>query len=441
MQAFQKTGLSENYLVMKKETSRPQPSPLSEESVQQDVLSNGLRVVTDAVPYVESVTLGILINAGSRDDPDSASGLAHFIEHALFKGTKKRSYIDIARNIEKNGGYLDAYTTKEQTCIYLRCLSEHLEPSFELLSDLVCDPTFPAEEIEKEKEVVIEEISSVNDTPEELIFEEFDLRSFPVHPLGKPILGSETSVENLTDSDLKNFMREHYVPRNMLLTATGKVRHDDILKLSERFLGQLREPGGEQYQRQPFLAEHYTPFDLTLKKQLFQAQIVLGTAIARQDPLFYSLMVLNSMLGNGMSSMLNLELREKRGLAYNVYSSLTYYDDLTALNIYAGTDSNKTKLTLELIKELLQSDALKNPDPEEVRAAKTKLLGSHIMGMEKMTRRMSQMASDISYFGRYIDPAEKTAAIEAVTPEDITNAAVKMLQDAPFSTLVYKPKR
>jgi predicted Zn-dependent peptidase len=120
MQAFQKTGLSENYLVMKKETSRPQPSPLSEESVQQDVLSNGLRVVTDAVPYVESVTLGILINAGSRDDPDSASGLAHFIEHALFKGTKKRSYIDIARNIEKNGGYLDAYTTKEQTCIYLR---------------------------------------------------------------------------------------------------------------------------------------------------------------------------------------------------------------------------------------------------------------------------------------------------------------------------------
>jgi predicted Zn-dependent peptidase len=418
-----------------------QATPFSYQPVQQDLLQNGLMVVTDTVPYVDSITLGIQINSGSRDDPEGAPGLAHFIEHALFKGTRKRTYLDIARNIEKNGGYLDAYTTKEQTCIYLRCLKEHLEPSFELLSDLVCDPIFPPEEIEKEKEVVIEEISSVNDTPEELIFEEFDLRSFPVHPLGRPILGTEKSVENFTDGDLKNFMRDHYVPRNMLLTATGKVTHDDILKLGERFLGSLDEPAGERYVRQPFLDEHYTPFDLSLKKQLFQAQIVLGTAIERHDPLFYSLLALNSMLGNGMSSMLNLELREKRGLAYNVYSSITFYDDLTALNIYAGTDSNKTKLTLDLIRELLQSDALKHPDPEEVQAAKTKLLGSHIMGMEKMTRRMSQTSSDLAYFGRFIDPAEKTAAIEAVTPQDIANAAAKILQDAPFSTLVYKPKR
>jgi predicted Zn-dependent peptidase len=422
-------------------TARPHPSPFSECSVQQQLLSNGLLVVTDAVPHVESITLGIQINAGSRDDPEHAAGLAHFIEHAVFKGTKKRSYIDIARNIEKHGGYLDAYTTKEQTCIYLRCLSDHLEPSFELLADLVCDPVFPAEEIEKEKEVVIEEISSVNDTPEELIFDEFDLRSFPNHPLGRPILGSEKSVENFSDRDLKQFMREHYVPRNMILTSTGKAGHEEILKLSERFLGALKEEGTEQYQRQPFLPEHYTPFDLSLKKQLFQAQIVLGTAIARNDDIFYSLMVLNSMLGNGMSSLLNLELREKRGLAYNVYSSLTWYDDLTALNIYAGTDSNKSKLTLDLVRELLQSRALTEPDLEEVEAAKTKLLGSHVMGQEKMTRRMSQTASDISYFGRYIDPTEKTEAIKAVTPGDVASAAVKMLHEATFSTLIYKPKR
>ncbi len=411
------------------------------ESVHQDELANGLKIVTDAVPYVQSITLGIQIDAGSRDDPEQDPGLAHFIEHALFKGTGRRSYLDIARNIEKNGGYLDAFTTKEQTCIYLRCLAEHIEPSFDLLSDLVCDPVFPPEEIDKEKEVVIEEISSVNDTPEELIFEEFDLRSFPVHPLGKPILGTEESVGNFTGDTLKNFMRQHYVPHKMLLTATGKVEHDEILRLGERFLGKLRESSGSQYVRQPFLPEHYTPFVLTLKKRVCQAQIVLGTAIARHDPLFYSLMVLNSMLGNGMSSLLNLELREKRGLAYNVYSSLTFYDDLTTLNIYAGTDSNKTKVTLELIKELLQSDSLKSPDREEVRAAKTKLLGSHIMGMEKMTRRMSQMASDISYFGRYIEPEEKTAAIEAVTTDDVAEAALQLLHNIPYSTLVYKPGR
>jgi predicted Zn-dependent peptidase len=152
-------------------------------------------------------------------------------------------------------------------------------------------------------------------------------------------------------------------------------------------------------------------------------------------------MVLNSMLGNGMSSLLNLELREKRGLAYNIYSSVTFCDDVTALNIYAGTDSNKTKVTLELIKEILQGKAFKEPDPEEVKAAKTKLLGAHIMGMEKMTRRMSQTASDISYFGRYIEPEEKTAALEAVTAEDIAEAARAMLRDAPYSTLVYKPGR
>ncbi|MCX6178435.1 MAG: pitrilysin family protein [Chlorobiales bacterium] len=426
---------------MSKENSRHLQTPASKGTVHQDELTNGLRIVTDSVPYVQSITLGIQIDAGSRDDPEQSLGLAHFIEHAIFKGTKRRTYIDIARNIEKNGGYLDAFTTKEQTCIYLRCLAEHLVPSFDLLSDLVCDPVFPPEEIEKEKEVVIEEISSVNDTPEELIFEEFDLRSFPLHPLGKPILGTEKSVENFTDDNLKNFMRQHYVPQKMLLTATGKVHHDEIMRLSERFLGKLREPSGNQYVRQPFLAEQYTPFTLTLKKQVCQAQIVLGTAIARHDPLFYSLMVLNSMLGNGMSSLLNLELREKRGLAYNVYSSITFFDDLTTLNIYAGTDSNKTKIALELIKELLQSDALTHPDPEEVQAAKTKLLGSHIMGMEKMTRRMSQMASDISYFGRYIEPEEKTAAIEAVSFDDIAEAATRLLHDAPYSTLIYKPKK
>ncbi len=426
---------------MSKDKTLHPSTPTYQASVQQKILSNGLTIVTDAVPYVQSITLGIQIDAGSRDDTDQCQGLAHFIEHALFKGTGRRSYIDIARNIEKNGGYLDAFTTKEQTCIYLRCLAEHLEPSFDLLSDLVCDPVFPPEEITKEKEVVIEEISSVNDTPEELIFEEFDLRSFPGHPLGRPILGTEESVTNFTDKNLKNFMRDHYVPQKMILTATGKVHHDEIMRLSEKFLGKLREPKRNKYVRQPFTTEDYTPFSLTLKKRVCQAQIVLGTAIARNDAHFYSQMVLNSMLGNGMSSMLNLELREKRGLAYNVYSSVSFFDDLTTMNIYAGTDSNKTKVTLELIKEILQSDSLKNPDPEELQAAKTKLLGSHIMGMEKMTRRMSQLASDISYFGRYIEPEEKIAGVEMVTADDIAEAAALLLRDAPYSTLVYKPKK
>ncbi|NTW56625.1 MAG: insulinase family protein [Chlorobiaceae bacterium] len=426
---------------MAKEKSRRRDPGVLPETVRQELLPNGLRIVTDEVTHVRSVTLGIQIEAGSRDDPDGKPGLAHFIEHAVFKGTQRRTWLDIAKNIENNGGYLDAYTTKEHTCIYLRCLEKHLEPSFDLLADLVCNPLFPPEEMEKEKEVVIEEISSVEDTPEELIFDEFDLRSFPGHPLGKPILGTEESISGFTGDDLKGFMRDHYHPANMLLTATGSAPHETIVRLAEKFLGTLQAQQESTYRRKPFRAGDYTPFSATLKKQVHQSQIVLGTSIERDDPLYYSLMVLNAILGNGMSSLLNIELREKRGLVYNVYSALSFFDDMTALNIYAGTDGNKTAKTMELLESLLRSKTLFSPDPEEVESAKRKLLGSLVMGLEKMTRRMSQTASDISYFGRYITPEEKAAAIESVTPGDIARAAALILRDAPFSSLVYKPKR
>ncbi|NTU97354.1 MAG: insulinase family protein [Chlorobiaceae bacterium] len=426
---------------MAKEKSRTRCPDVSPETVRQDVLPNGLRIVTDEVPHVRSVTIGIQIEAGSRDDPDDKPGLAHFIEHAVFKGTDRRTWLDIAKNIEKNGGYLDAYTTKEHTCIYLRCLESHIAPSFDLLADLVCSPLFPPEEIEKEKEVVIEEISSVNDTPEELIFDDFDLRSFPGHPIGKPILGTEKSIDGFSGDDLKGFMRDHYFPANMLVTATGSATHEMITGLAAEFLGHLPSQERRTYVRKPFGPSDYTPFKTTLKKPVHQSQIVLGTAIERNDQLFYGLMVLNTILGNGMSSLLNLELREKRGLVYNVYSSLSFFDDMTALNIYAGTDGNKTGATLELVEGLLGSDALFSPDPDEVESAKRKLLGSLVMGMEKMTRRMSQTASDISYFGRYVTNEEKTAAIERVTADDIARAAETLLHGAPFSTLVYKPKR
>lgn len=410
------------------------------DGVREDRLRSGLRVVTDRVPSVESVTLGILVEAGSRDDPRDAPGLAHFIEHALFKGTGRRSYLDIARETERQGGYLDAWTTKEHTCIYLRCLRRHMEPAFELLADLVTDPVFPEEEIRKEKEVVLEEIASVEDTPEEMVFEDFDMRSFPRHPIGRPILGTGESVENITGAHLRAFMREHYRPSKMILTATGSVRHDEVMHLGERFLGRAEEPA-EERGRTPFRREDYRPFQKRLKKRISQSQIVLGTAVERDDRLFYAQMALNSMLGGGMSSLLNLELREKRGLAYSAYSSISFYEDLTALNIYTGTDSAKIDTSLELIDGLLRGPALSDPDPVEVETAKSKLLGSHIMGMEKMTRRMSQVATDISYFGRRVTPEEKAAAIEALTPEEVARAARALVLEPPLSTLVYRPSR
>lgn len=414
---------------------------LSSGLINTGTLANGLRVFSNHVPYVHSVTLGVWINAGSRDDPENLAGLAHFIEHAVFKGTVQRDYIEIARCIEETGGDIDAWTTKEQTCIYVRCLREHLHLAFDLLSDLVCNPVFPPEEIRKEKEVVLEEISSVNDTPEELIFDDFDQRSFPHHPLGTPILGSEESISAITIDDLQSFMRHHYVPEKMLITAVGNVDHAEVMDLAVHCLSSLGPAPHDSPARTVCRPEDYVPFTVSLKKKIYQSQILLGTVIPRHDPHFYSLMILNTMLSSGMSSMLNLELREKRGLVYTAYSSISFLDDITAFNIYAGTDSQKSALTLDTILEIVYGETLRNPVPADIEAAKSKMLGSLIMGMEKMTRRMSVAARDIFYSGRCISPAEKAAMIESVTAGDVAEAAAQLGIKHRLSTLVYKPRR
>lgn len=417
------------------------PDRLAAGMVETGTLPNGLRIITNHVPYVHSVTLGIWINAGSRDDPEGLEGLAHFIEHAVFKGTRQRNYVEIARCIEQTGGYIDAWTTKEQTCLYVRCLREHLRLALDLLADLVCNPVFPPGEIRKEKDVVLEEISSVNDTPEELIYEDFEHRSFPGHPLGTPILGSKASIGNMTDEAMRSFMKQRYVPENMLVTAVGSVEHRELNELAESCFSALKPSGEKRPGRKPFLPSMYIPFNRSLKKNVFQTQILLGTVIARNDRHFWSLMVLNTMLSSGMSSILNLELREKKGLVYQTYSTIAFLEEVTTFNIYAGTDRGKAEKTLETIAGLFCSRTVLNPDPAEIESAKSKMLGSLIMGMEKMTQRMSLLAQDLFYSGRYLSAAEKAGLIEAVTPGDIAEAAALLAEPSRLSSLMYKPLR
>ncbi len=414
---------------------------LSAGIVESQTLPNGLRIVSNQVPYVHSVTVGVWINAGAREDPEGLAGLAHFIEHAVFKGTLKRDYVEIARCIEKTGGYIDAWTTKEQTCIYVRCLREHLALGFDLLADLICNPVFPAEELDKEKEVVLEEIAGVNDAPEELIFEDFDRRSFPGHPLATPILGTEESVGRLTETDLRSFMQEHYVPGNILVTAVGNIDHSELSALASTYFGHLSPAPPDAPKRNLFDPSAYAPFNASLKMSVCQAQILLGTVIPRDDRHYWGLMVLNSMLSSGMSSILNLELREKRGLVYQAYSSMGFFDDITSFNIYAGTDKGKTAKTLDTIAALFAGKTLMEPDPAEIEAAKSKMLGSMIMGMEKMTRRMSNLAQDLLYFGRLLDPVEKAGLIQSVSAAEVAAAAGSLGVPSLLSTLIYKPSR
>lgn len=415
--------------------------PLSAGIVSSSTLPNGLRIVSNRVPYVHSVTLGVWIDAGSREDPPGLEGLAHFIEHAVFKGTGKRDYVEIARCIEETGGYIDAWTTKEQTCIYVRCLQEQLELAFDLLADLVCDPVFPADELAKEREVVLEEIAGVNDTPEELIFEDFDRRSFPGHPLATPILGTEESIARLTETELRGFMRRHYVPGKMVIAAVGNIGHEELVRSAESCFGHMAPAPEDAPGREMFDTAAYKPFKATLKKSVCQAQLLLGTVIPRDDRHYWGLMVLNTMLSSGMSSILNLELREKRGLVYQAYSSIAFLDDIATFNIYAGTDKGKAATTLETIAALFEGKSLREPDPSELAAAKAKMLGSMIMGMEKMTRRMSNLAQDLLYFGRIITPAEKARLIGSVDAAAVAAATGSLGIPSLLSTLVYRPSR
>ncbi len=402
-------------------------------------LSNGLRVFSNHTPHVNSITIGLWINAGSREDPPGMSGMAHFLEHAVFKGTRKRDYVAIARCIEEVGGYIDAYTTKENTCIYVRCLKEHMALAYDLLADLVCDPVFPKDEIEKEKEVVIEEIHGINDSPEELIFDHFDDLAFPQHSLGPSILGTEQSIHNITRNALQSFMRTYYVPRNMILTAAGNLSHEETVLHAEKSFSGLNSRDQQPAGKRIFTKKDYHPFLKKDNKPLYQAHMLYGRAVERNDRFFYSLLILNTILSGGMSSILNLELREKNPLAYNAYSSLTFFEDTTLLNVYAGTDPENTAEALEIIKSSLKPDTLSRLSEKELQAARNKLRGGLVMEMERMTHRISKAARDIFYFGNPIGLEEKLSCIENVTSNDLAETVAYLQMDNDASTLIYEP--
>lgn len=405
--------------------------------ITEGVTSNGLRIVTNTAPHVESVTLSVWINAGSREDPDDLQGLAHVVEHAVFKGTPSRDYISIARCMEDTGGYIDAWTTKENTCLCIRCLREHLDLAFSLLSDLCCNPLFPEEEIDKEKEVIIDEIQSITDSPEEMVFDDFDLHAFENHPLGLPILGTEQSIEAITTGHLQQFMQSFYTAPNMVISAVGKVSHEDILSRAETYFSPLRAAKAPNRDRRTYRPGCYTPFSISKPFPSSQAQVLYGTVAERCNRHFYSLLVLNTLLGTGMSSTFNLELREKNALCYNVYTSLTLYDDITVFNVYAGTDNSQTGEVLDIISDILQQKARPFVSRDGLERAKQRLTGAIMMGMEKMTRRMSRNARDLLYFGRVIGIEEKIRQIDAITPEALQEAATYLFHNPTPSTLIY----
>src|SRR3954465_8137573 len=301
--------------------------------VTREVLDTGLRLITESMPHVRSVSIGVWLTRGSRHESEDRGGIAHFVEHMLFKGTGTRSAEDIAQAIDSIGGQLDAFTAKEYASYYIKVLDGHLPLAVDLLSDIVLRPAFAADEVEREKKVILEEIKMVEDTPDDLVHELFTQHFWENHPLGRPILGSKESVESFTTDLLRDYFRNAYTAKNLIVSAVGNLEHQRVRDLVEERFGSLVEPG-EAFRDE---APQVIPKVLVRNKELEQSHLCVGVSSYPQNhDDRYSSYVLNTLLGGSMSSRLFQNVREKRGLAYAVFSGLSAYRDAGSFTVYAG---------------------------------------------------------------------------------------------------------
>ena len=391
------------------------------QGIESTTLANGVRVITEPMPHVRSVSVGIWIGTGSRREHGPETGLSHFIEHMLFKGTTSRSAEEIARSVDSIGGNLDAFTAKELVSFNTKVLDEHLPVAFDVLSDLVLNPKFDPEDVEKEKGVVLEEQKMEADNPEYMVHEIFSANFWKDQPLGRPILGSKESVAGFTRDMVLDYYHRYYGPSNITITAAGHLTHARLLELVQERFESLRPVAGDAAEPAPATHARLTLRD---KKALEQVHLCLGVPsfyITHQDR--YSSYVLNALLGGGMSSRLFQNIREKLGLAYAVFSELNLYRDTGCLAIYAGTSVANTRQVVECTLKEFRSLKEEIVPAEELRRAKDHLKGSLMLSLESTSSRMANLARQELYFHRFFGLDEMVAGVEKVTAEDLQRIA------------------
>ncbi len=384
-------------------------------------LANGVRVITEAMPHVRSVSVGVWIGSGSRRESTEQNGLSHFIEHMLFKGTTTRSAEDIARSVDSIGGNLDAFTAKELVCFNTKVLDQHLSQAFDVLADLVLHPMFREEDIEKEKGVILEEIKMEEDSPDYLVHEIFSSNFWKDHPLGKPILGTPQSVKRFDRGMIQTFYEAVYAPANLLVTAAGNLTHERLVALVREHFEAL--PPGQPSTPDTIPATH-ARIALRNKKALEQVHLCLGVPsypLPHEER--FACYVLNTLLGGGMSSRLFQNIRERQGLAYAVFSELSPYRDTGCLSIYAGTSIESARKVVESITNEFRQLKQQRVTDEELRRAKDHLKGSLMLSLESTASRMSNLARQEMYFGHFFSLDALLDSIEAVTAEDVQRIA------------------
>jgi predicted Zn-dependent peptidase len=398
----------------------------NERNIRRTILPNGLTILTEKMDHIRSVAMGVWIRAGSRHELPEINGISHFVEHMVFKGTKSRSAQHIAREVDAIGGNLDAFTGKETVCFNIKVLDEHVPVALDVLSDLVLNPIFASDEITRERGVILEEIKMDEDNPDYLVHEIFTQAFWKDHPLGKPILGTKETVKRFERDTLCGFYGQRFHGGNMIFSAAGNIDHDVFVEQVTRRFESL--PSGESLTAvvPPKTAARII---LKNKKALEQVQLCLGVpAPAIADESRYATLILNTILGGGMSSRLFQTVREERGLAYSIYSDLNPYSDTGSLCVYAGTSSDRAIQVVQLVME--QFRRLKNePLPtDELRRAKDQLKGNLLLSLESSMSRMSNLARQQMHFNYFFGMQEILDKVEAITEDQVLAMANHLFQ-------------
>jgi len=403
---------------------------------ETSTLSNGIRVVLENIPYVKSVAVGIWVGAGSRFEKDEYNGISHFIEHLFFKGTEKRSAKDIAESLDAVGGQLNAFTTKEYTCYYAKVLDEHLGIALDVLSDMFFNSKFSEKDIQKEREVIIEEIKMYEDTPDEIIHDIFSQTIWEGHPLGNPVLGTEETISTFTRDDFLKFIDAYYVPENIVIALAGKVEMNKIIEDLERLFGKVKT---KTTVKNPFPPVNHSLVQ-NIYRDVGQVQICLGSPGLPQDhPQIYPLYVLNSVLGGGLSSRLVQEIREERGLAYSVYSYHSSFSDAGLFTFYAGTRPENYEQVIHLIIKEAFDISRNGISEKELQKAKEQLKGNLYLGLESVGSRMTRIGKSLLSLNRLVTPEEVVTNIDKVTTDEVKELAKQLFQEDKFTITTIGP--
>lgn len=408
----------------------------SQSSINKTILPNGIRILSERVPYVDSVSVGVWAVAGARDEDQSRHGMSHFVEHMLFKGTGTRSARQIADEMDSLGGHLNAFTDKEFTCYYAKVLGDHLSIALDVVSDMVLNSVLDPVEIGREKNVVLEEIKRHQDTPEDEVHDLLAQLFWKGHQLGNSVIGSTSVVKGLTRDALVSYMDEFYRPNGLVIAAAGNIDHIDLVdSVSERF-GALT---GNRAIRE---ATEVTPhLEVSLiDKDTEQVHFCMGIAgFPQHSKEKYALAALDSALGGGMSSRLFQEIRESRGLAYAIGSYSASYQEAGIFAIYGGTGVESLKTVIDLTRKECESIGRDSVTDAELERAKNQIRGALVLGQESMSNRMSRLAKSELYYGRIIRMEEIISSIMQVTKDDVANVASKLLKDARFAVAAIGP--